>query len=390
MATTVYNLNGYPNGTDIGSVTGITRAFGSAGELVVNADGQMDVTTGNQTLATMNAGAATHEIHTKLGSGGGATSNMLCAVRVTDVNNMYCSRYTGGNAELWQRVGGTFTNLGTVAASFSAGDSMGLKWDDATGKLTVYKNGVAITGLIDITPSNSLSASNTVGFHGRSQGATDLVTEFTVTGAAAQTITDINGGEPIVYGSTGNIATITGYTLAPNVCTVDGITQTITAATTSSATFNLAGFVDGETRSDPTANQDVVLTRGSETATLSHPVALPTGWDTETVASAVTDNDKYLFYTGYGVDSTNGNKLFFDTEGQTLGTDNFHINPDGRILVHPDYVGTKTVWLWIAATGEMVEITVPVSEAGVDNRGLTAVGLTSAGLTAIGLTAVGL
>lgn len=212
----------------------------------------------------------------------------------------------------------------------------------------------------------------------------------TGTTASAQTITDINGGDPIVYGSTGNVATTTGFTLAPNVCTVDGITQTITAATTSSTTFNLAGFVDGETRSDPTADQDVVLTRGSETATLSHPVALPTNWASSTVASAVTGNPRYVFYTAYGLDSTNGNKLILDTEGQTLGIDNFSIEPDGRILVNPAYVGTKVFWLWIASSGEMVEVTMTVSQAGVETIGLTARGLTATGLTATGLTARGI
>lgn len=380
MPTTVYDLNGYPNGTDAGSVTGITRAFGAAGELVVNADGQMDVTTANQTLLTMNAGAQTHEIHTKFGSGGGGTSNMVCAVRVTDVNNAYYARFVSGNAEVWQRVGGTFTNLASVAATFGAADELGLKYNHSNGKLTAYKNRVAITGLIDIIPANTLSDSTLVGFHGRSQGAADLITEFTVITAASQSLTDINSGADLSGDTSGNTYTTSGFTENITSVTIAGFACTSVTYSSNAGTFTVPPPTHAAVYPMIGQSQTVQVSGATQSATLAKNFVL-TGRTVTTLSSPNTTDPHYPTYH-FDVTPINGDSMITVDADMAAAP-----GADGWISVNDPI--TTIVIHQIASSGVTYIYSFVITEEGVQSRGLVAVGLTATGLTATGLTAIG-
>lgn len=375
MTVQTFNLSGYANGTDIGAVTGFTRAYGASGELVVNADGRLDITTANETLATVDADSVSHSIETEFAVASD-TSNMICAVNVIDVNNMYCSRWSGGNVEIWQRIAGTFTNLATVSASFSNADKLKLEWNNTTQKLTTYKNGTAISGATNISPANILTASTLVGLHGRSQGATDLIDGFVVEGISAYNISSVNSGNPVKVGSTFSSA-VSGFTGAASG-TMDSKALTGVSYTTNTITAMLPSYVDGGTYFEPDTTQTLTFVNGSETANTEAPTASPDGMDSVVLATPNMADSTYLTY--WIPTSTDDDRIVFPTEGG-----DFDVSETGRVTCST--AGLRVLWHWNSETSVMTRLNVTVNEVGdVVGFGLTSTGLSSSGLTSSGLT----
>jgi len=361
---TLYSLNGYANGTDIGSVSGITRADGASGELVVNANGYMTVTNSNPSLATMNSGSYSHSITTVVATAGNNNS-MLCCVNVVDNNNFHCARFDSGNFQVFQLYAGTFTLLAQAAGSMSNGDSLKLAYDSINDKLTLSKTGVPITGLIDISPVNTLTPSTLVGFHGR-QAVTDLVDSFTVdTLAPAYGISDID--DPIPAGSsfnftafgTGSISSITSNRAG---ATLSGITNT-------SAT--LSGWVNGGLYPELPSTVQFTFGDGTLTTNANSNISIQSGYTKVSVVSPELSDATYpaaAILAQAGRTIATGDRIYVSEFTKAGGGIDalFTMNPDTWISCDPAG-GTFTAWLWVSAgadAGKMYQYDVTVSGSG--------------------------
>lgn len=104
----------------------------------------------------------------------------------------------------------------------------------------------------------------------------------------AQSITSVNGGAGVKIGSTGNAAITDGFPSAPNAGTFGGRPITVTAYDTETkvATFDAPDVVGGESFPPFTGTQTLVLTNGTESASLAGvPISPPTGSTLVTVAT---------------------------------------------------------------------------------------------------------
>jgi len=385
MATTIYSLNGYANGTDIGSVVGITRAFGSVGELVVNANGYLTISTGSHSLATMNAGSASHKITTVYASGG-QSSSMVCCVNVIDIDNFFCLRYDSSELQLFKRVAGTFTLLASVAVSFFSSGSLSLIYDAITNRLTAQKDGVNVTGLINIDPLVTLASSNLVGIHGR-QAATDFVDSFTVEGFGAS-IDSID--EPVIVGgafdfTTSGLTGITSITTDKAGVTVSGITADTSAT--------ISPWVDGALYPMVPCDLSLTFDDGSASAVASTTLEADATFTDVEALNPITSNSNTI---GGAIKLATGRIV---SSGDVM----YHTVPVGMsdlvVLPRTDFsttnAGSFDLWLWVsggADAGKMYYYRVTITDGGgvVVSGGLTSAGLTSSGFTSSGLTSPGL
>jgi hypothetical protein len=197
--------------------------------------------------------------------------------------------------------------------------------------------------------------------------------------ASAQTITDINSGNPVSGDTSGNTFTTIVFTESITDVEVGGLACTSVVETSGSGTFTVPPPVDGEVYPELGVNQDVVISGATQSATLAKSFVL-TGYTVTTLTDPELVDTTY-FTANFDVTPLTNDLMITVTDDVTPTADG------GGTTDNPK---TTTVLHWKRSTGVMYIYSFRINEAGVDNRGLTAVGLTSVGLTAIGLTAVGL
>lgn len=376
MTVTNYNLNGFANNTDISAV-GFNREYNTnSGDIIVNVDGKMDVVSSSQTMVTVDTGTADHSIEITYATA--TTSNSFpCCVCVTEYHTFYGVKYDNGGVGagfyLTEFVSGSGSSIAGVAGSMSDGDRLKLSW--IGGKLTAYKNGTAITGLINLDPLTTITASNKVGFHGR-QSNTDLVDAFSVESFPPASITTVNSGNPVKVGSTFN-STVSGFTGAASG-TMDSKALTGVSYTTNTITATLPSYVDGGTYFEPDTTQTLTLVNGSETANTESPTASPDGMDSVVLATPNMADSTYLTY--WIPTATDDDRIVFPTEGG-----DFDVSETGRVTCST--AGARVLWHWNSENSVMTRLNVTVNEVGdVVGFGLTSSGLSGSGLTSSGLT----
>lgn len=197
--------------------------------------------------------------------------------------------------------------------------------------------------------------------------------------SAPQTITDINSGNPVSGDTSGNTFTTTGFTESITDVEVGGLACTSVVETSGSGTFTVPPPVDGEVYPELGVNQDVVISGATESATLAKSFVL-TGYTVTTLTDPELVDTTY-FTANFDVTPLTNDLMITVTDDVTPTADG------GGTTDNPK---TTTVLHWKRSTGVMYIYSFRINEAGVDNRGLTAVGMTAIGLTQTGLTAVGL
>lgn len=167
----VYTFNGYPDNTDLGAVTGWTRLTGNSGDINVDADGDLDFTAPVSDAAYgAEQGTADYDFAVTYATFAEGVF-FPCCVRITDANNFIGARLNGGNLQLFKRVTGTFTQLGSnVAVTGANGDT--LKVTASGNTLNVYVNGVLKIGPITESAHNTVTK---CGMVARSTAAANLI-----------------------------------------------------------------------------------------------------------------------------------------------------------------------------------------------------------------------
>lgn len=369
---TVYTFNGYGDGTDVGSVTGWTRRTGNSGSLITNADGRLDIVTISPTsLYTCDESAVDHEFEiTWYGTGAG--DYFPCCGRVTDINNLYGVRLTGSTIQLYKYVAGVPTQLGSSVTIIGrvAGDVMSIRCVGST--ISAKYKGVE---KISVTDTAHTSATK-MGIFVRGATGADRFDAAQSTAIYNYNITSANGGNAIKNGSVFSAVT-TGFS---NIVsgTLGGKALTSVSYNAGTVTATAPAYLDGQTMYSPDSTNDLILSDGTNTATLAVPTAPPDTYTAVTVASPNTADPTYLSHHMTPT-PVNGDK-FIST---------ITISADGGVYV-ADPV-TVTVWHWKLSTTVLKEYLVTINEYGVDTvRELTSISITSAGLSSVGLTSVSL
>lgn len=186
----------------------------------------------------------------------------------------------------------------------------------------------------------------------------------------------------LLVGSTGNNVQYIGFTSPVTSIVFGGVTQSITAADLTNATFNRPAFVDGSTIQNPTASQSLVISNSvPETANLSAPSGIPSGNGSVVVASAPNDNPNRV---GYYIALTDGDLLIYPSE-----SGNFSLFSDGACSAMT--TGLRTCWHWKASSGLLTQLNITVNDAGeiINVSTITSRALTLNGLAAVGLAIKG-
>lgn len=181
---TIYTFDGYPDNTDLGSVTGWARLTGVSLDIKTMADGKLDFTSSADSAYGAEQGTADHDFAVTYATF--AVGNFFpCCVRITDANNFIGARSIG-QLQLYKRVAGTFTQLGpTIPYTGANGDV--LKITASGNTLNVYVNGVLKIGPITESDHNTVTK---CGMVARSSTANNLIesAESTVTAASSVAI----------------------------------------------------------------------------------------------------------------------------------------------------------------------------------------------------------
>jgi len=381
MTSWLFDFTLYPNGTELNDVVDTTEtkpivAVELAPEQLVINSLKLDVVTVAQTLVTIDTGTPTHRM-TVVFAVAAASNNMVCAVNVIDLGNGYFAKYdnlvlTGGvGPQVWQRVSFGFTQLAEVAGTFANGDSFGLEFNHTTGLLTAFKNDVAITGLIDIEPLDALAPSNLVGFHGRSQGVTGLLSAFIASSEAdAQAISDVNGDNIVAAGSLGNEANVVGFSELITEGDIEGLELEVLDNEDGTVTLDVPDPVHGDAYpavsyydEDAAAIIDVIhdLTLSGATQTATRAIT----FNPLAQYSVVLCRDPELVdptFLGPNLEDVpvDGADLFWSitADGQLTGR--------GRITT--DEPKTTIYGHWIESTGIMKIYSFVINEAGIVDR----------------------
>lgn len=216
---------------------------------------------------------------------------------------------------------------------------------------------------------------------------------FSVEYTPAQTITNINSGNPVTVGQQNVVINHTGFTGAITSVTTNrtGVTCSIVSGDANSTTVNVSGWVEAGNYPVTDISVQYTLSRSGESASASQTLTKPTGYSQVTFSGAIIDNQNLL---GYHI-----NAAGHTVEG---GTAYYDTTTVGSLTVYPDTDWTSnpaggTFDLWFipasgATAGKSYKFEVSVQNGAIVgvSGGLTSVGLTSVGLTSVGLTAVGL
>lgn len=198
----------------------------------------------------------------------------------------------------------------------------------------------------------------------------------------AQTITSVNGGAGVKIGSTGNTAVTNGFPSAPNAGTFGGKPITITAydVDTKAVTFNGPVVVGGESFPTFSGTQTLVLTNGTESASLAGvPISPPTGSTLITVASPENIDTKAFGHilVAEGVTPENGDTFYGVDEDVTWLPTTFGIAVDLPVVTPVHFHKTSTgiaYELLLTVNGEGVE---PPEEAEITSVGPVHIGGTT-------------
>lgn len=378
MTDFLFDFTEVPDGTQLAGLQDTTATktiVGAAvetGELVIN-DGKLDVVTADETLVTIDVGAQSHAMAVRFAVSS-ASDNMICAVKVTDINNLYCSKYdsltlpeNSGETGLivWKRVSSSFSVLAEAIVAFADDEYAKLEYNETTGFLTAYKGSTTgvfapIAGLIDIDPIDSetpdpIPASTKVGFHGRSQGATGLLSAFIASSASAQSVTSINGSDPVSGDTSGNTFETTGFTEAITGVTVGGLACTdVELIDDDDGTFTVPPPVDGEVYPELGVNQSVVVAGETESASLVKPFVL-TGYTVTPLDNPELENTQYF--------TANFDVVPLDTD--LLITKTADVTPTVRGGGTTDVPKITPVLHWKRSTGVMYTYQFTINAEGV-------------------------
>lgn len=121
--------------------TGWTRVDGTAGWAAINASNGLKCTTSDTSGAAYTApdcGTANHYAQAVINGSGNC---FAACVRVVDRSNFIGGRVSGSTWELYKRVSGTLTLVGSSASGFTGGDVMKVEISGTSAAL--YKNGAS-------------------------------------------------------------------------------------------------------------------------------------------------------------------------------------------------------------------------------------------------------
>jgi hypothetical protein len=205
---------------------------------------------------------------------------------------------------------------------------------------------------------------------------------FNVEPFGANAITDVNGGDGVEAGSTGNTFTCTS-TYVPTSGTHGGKAISALSGSSGSYTFTSAMYVDGATFPEPNSSQTFSVTDGGTPITIASDYLVPVDHVGVELASADYTNPKNITY--YTPTHADGDFIVHPSEGDDLV---FAADGSGTALT----AGLRVLWHWNSSTQVMTQLNVTINEAGevTSVNCLTSAGLTTTGLTTSGSTHRGL
>jgi len=276
--------------------------------------------------------------------------------------------------------------LATYATTFATGGFLNVDVTQSTGTYVVKNGSTTIGTFVNTTYTSGLRG----GLTSRNGGA---VRSFTLTYTPAQTITSINGGNPITVGQAGVVINHTGFSGAATSVTTNrpGVTCAITAGDANSTTVTVSGWVEGGAY--PVVDNSVTFTvsRSGESASASQTLTKPANYAQITFSGAILDDPNLIGYR-------------LNAAGHVVEGGEFYNRTDqvADLIVYADTAWTSAIEggtfnaTFIPSTGAtagnayLFDITVINGSIVSVTGGLTSVGLTSIGLTSTGLTSVGL
>lgn len=193
-----------------------------------------------------------------------------------------------------------------------------------------------------------------------------------------QTVTSINGSDPVSGDSSGNTFVTTGFTESITDVDIDGLACTSVTDISGSGTFAVPAPVSGSVYPLLGVAHDVTISGSTQSASLSKNFTLGTYTITTLSSPEIVDTT----YPTALFDTTpvTGDKMITESGITVVGT-------DGAVrLANP---AVKTIMHQIASTGVIDIYRFTINEFGVTG-GLVAKGLTATGLTAVAPTARGL
>lgn len=265
-------------------------------------------------------------------------------------------------------------NLNT-SVSITSGNTYYIAVMVTFGTMYHYQSGSYLTRVQSASGYPTLPATLGAGIE-VSTGSIGLALTGTI--ATPQTVTSINGSDPVSGDSSGNTFATTGFTESITNVDIDGLACTSVTETSGSGTFAVPAPISGEVYPLLGVAHDVTISGSTQSAslsknftlgtytitTLSSPEIVDTTYPTALFDTTPVTGDKMITESGITVVGTNG--------GVRLD------NPAVKIIMHQ-----------IASTGVIDIYRFTINEFGVTG-GLVARGLTATGLTAVAPTARGL
>jgi len=327
------------------------------------------------------------------------TFSLQCEIGLANSNSREVSaQQTSGNGFLfiasstevrvfalasWALSGG---QLASYPTTFATGGFLNVDVTQNSGTYVVKNGSTTIGTFVNTTYTSGLRG----GFTSRNGGA---VRSFTLTYTPAQTITSINGGNPITVGQAGVPFTHTGFSGAATAVTTNrpGVTCAITAGDANSTTVTVSGWAEASPY--PVVDNTVTFTvsRPGESASASQTLTKPANYAQVTLSGAILDDPNLIGYhlnaAGHVVD---GGEFYYRTDqvaDLTINADTSWTSSAEGGLFNATFIpadgptaGNAYIFDITVVNGSIVNVT----------SGLTSVGLTSSGLTMRGLTMVGL
>lgn len=135
-------------------------------------------------------GVADYEVQLTYVSGLGSDDPIYILARVQDANNFYMVKLLSGSGQIWKRVGGTFSAIGTTFSAPASGSVM--KFELIGTALKVYDDGVEVKSVTDGDITAAGKAGVGMGQIGQGSGhdmSGQIADNFSVNTLAAATLT---------------------------------------------------------------------------------------------------------------------------------------------------------------------------------------------------------
>lgn len=335
-------FDGFGSDTDITAV-GYTRAVGTASSLVATSAGLLKFALSSNSLYTLDTSVADHSFELEWASGAGGYDFFPLCARVTDINNMYCSRISSpNNLQLYKYVAGVQTQLGSTVVL--TGRLSGDKW-----KIVCIGSNIQVwyagTKRIDVTDTSHPSATK-VGHFGRSNisgGIFNTAEWLDVTPVVS--LDSINGGtNSVQIGSSGNTAETTGLT-AVTAASLNGVAMTSVAGSSSPWTFTCPPLTDEAVSPYPSGTFSITGAEGSPTLN-DVDVTLPDGLVAIELAGTLNTTETGVLHD-FSPAAVVTDEIFYppDPSGST------YIIVDAQGNIDTNHNGTVEFWHWQASTG---------------------------------------